>query len=158
MQQENIIFYYSPIKVKKESTLSNPRKEEYKRNLLPPEIKTQAAYTGKKLSTCFNVKDHSKFDHQRDIVYCADCPNETCRENYIGESGRRISKRIKDHIGRDLKSHILRHSVESGHVNVSYDFKIMVKNFNNTSRKSKTAESLLIKEKRRRTYTTNRYL
>ena len=93
------------------------------------------------------------------MVYCADCPNETCRENYIGESGRRISKRIKDHIGRDLKSHILRHSVESGHVNVSYeDFKIIVKNFNNISRKSKTAESLLIKEKRRRTYTTNRYL
>ena len=31
--------------------------------LLPPEIKTQVAYTGKKLSTCFNVKDQSKFEH-----------------------------------------------------------------------------------------------
>ena len=29
--------------------------------LLPPEIKTQVAYTGKKLSTCF--KDQSKFEH-----------------------------------------------------------------------------------------------
>ena len=37
------------------------------------------------------------------------------------ESGRRISERIKDHNGRDLKSHILRHSVESGHANVSYE-------------------------------------
>ena len=88
--------------------------------LLPPEIKTQVAYTGKKLSTCFNVKDQSKFEHQHDVVYYADCPNEKCRENYIGESGRRISERIKDHNGRDLKSHILRHSVESGHANVSY--------------------------------------
>ena len=89
--------------------------------LLPPEIKTQVAYTGKKLSTCFNVKDQSKFEHQHDVVYYADCPNEKCRENYIGESGRRILERIKDHNGRDLKSHILRHSIESGHANVSYE-------------------------------------
>ena len=74
--------------------------------LLPPEIKTQVAYTGKKLSTCFNVKDQSKFEHRHDVVYYADCPNEKCRENYIGESGRRISEIIKDHNGRDLKSHI----------------------------------------------------
>ena len=100
--------------------------------LLPPEIKTQVAYTGKKLSTCFNVKDQSKFEHQHDVIYYAECPNEKCRENYIGESGRRISERIKDHDGRDLKSHILRHSVESGHANLSYeDFKIIAKNFNN---------------------------
>ena len=35
--------------------------------LLPPEIKTEEAYTGKKSSTCFNVKDQSKFDHQHDV-------------------------------------------------------------------------------------------
>ena len=51
---------------------------------------------------------------------------------YIGESGRRISERIKDHNGRDLKSHILRHSVESLNANVSYeDFQTIAKNFNN---------------------------
>ena len=43
-------------------------------NLLPPQIKTQVAYTGKKLSTCFNVKDKSKFEHQHDVVYYADAP------------------------------------------------------------------------------------
>ena len=73
--------------------------------LLRPEIKTQMAYTGKKLSTCFNVKDQSKFEHQHGVVYYADYPDEKCRKNYIGASGRRISKRIKDHNGRDLKSH-----------------------------------------------------
>ena len=101
------------------------------------------------LSTYFNVKDQRKFEHQNDAVYYADCLNEKCRENYISESGRRISERIKDHNGRDLKSHILRHSVESGHANVSYeDFKIIAKNFNKNHRKRKIAESLLIKEKR----------
>ena len=101
------------------------------------------------VSTCFNVKDQSKLDNQHDVVYYADCPNETCRENYIGDSGCRFSERIKDYNGRDLKSHILRHSVESGLANVSYeDFKIISKNFNNNSWKRKIVESLLIKEKR----------
>ena len=100
--------------------------------LLPPEIETQVAYTGKKISTCFKVNDQSKFEHQHDVVYYADCLNMKYRENYIGESGRRISECITDHNGRDLKSNILRHSVESRHLNVSYEgFKIIAKNFNN---------------------------
>ena len=106
------------------------------------------AYTGKKLSTCFNVKDQNRFEHQHDVAYYADCLNEKCRENYIGESGRKISESIKDHNGRDLKSHILRHSVEAGHANVSYkDFKVKAKNFNNNHWKRKI-ESLLVTEKR----------
>ena len=44
--------------------------------LLPPEVKTQVTYAGKKRSTCFNVKDQSKFEHQHNVVYYADCPNE----------------------------------------------------------------------------------
>ena len=83
------------------------------------------------------------------MVYYVDCPNGTCSENYIGESGRRTSERIKDHNGRDLKSHILKHSVESGHANVSCeDFRIISKNFNKNPWKPKIAESFLIKEKR----------
>ena len=61
------------------------------------------------------------------------------------------SERIKDHNSRDLKSHILRDTVESGYANVSYkDFKMIVKNFNKNSWKSKIAESLLIKKNDRR--------
>ena len=71
--------------------------------LLLPEIKTEVVYTGKKLSTCFNVKDQSKFDSQYDVVYYSDCHNGTFRENYIGGSGRRISECIKDHNGKNLK-------------------------------------------------------
>ena len=94
------------------------------------------------------------------MVYYADFPNEKWRNNYIGEKGRRISECIKDDNSRDLKSHILSHSVESGHANLSYeDFIIIAKNFNKSHWKSKTAESLLIKEKRPtlNTHTTNRY-
>ena len=47
--------------------------------LLLPKIKTQVAYTAKKLSACF--KDQSKFEYQHDVVYYADWPNEKCRED-----------------------------------------------------------------------------
>ena len=100
--------------------------------LLPPEIKAEVAHTGKKLSTGFSIKDQSKFEHQHGMIYYADCPNETCRKNCIGEEGRRISERIKNHNSRDLRSHILKHSVEFEHANVSYeDFRIIAKIFNN---------------------------
>ena len=123
--------------------------------LLLPEIKTQVAYTAKKLSTCF--KDQSKFEHQHVVVYYADWPNGKCTENYIGEKSCRLSERIKYHNGRDLKSHFLRHSIEFGNVNVSYeDFNIIANNFNNNHWKRKIAESLLIKEKRPTLKTQNK--
>ena len=71
--------------------------------LLMSEIKTEVVYTGKKLSTCFNVKDQSKFDRQYDVVYYSDCPNWTFRENHIAGSGRRILECIKHHDGKNLK-------------------------------------------------------
>ena len=101
-------FLLLPHKGEKGEHLINSMKRRISK-LLPPEL----AYTGKKLSICFNVKHQSKFEHQHDVVCYADCPNEKCREYYIGESGLRISERIKEHNSRDLKSHILRYSAES---------------------------------------------
>ena len=115
--------------------------------LLPETVNTQIVYTGRKLSTCFQVKDKSKFDHHYDLVYHAKCSSELCDKNYIGESGRRIAERIKDHNGRDHKLHILKHSLETEHEHVkSSDFLIISKNFNGNKRKF--AESLLIKKLR----------
>ena len=76
------------------------------------------AYTGRKLSTCFQIKHKNKFYHQSGLVYYAKCPSEICDENYVGESGRRIAERVIDHNGRDHKSHILKHSLEIGHERV----------------------------------------
>ena len=133
MQQKKHHFLLLPYKGKKGEHLIKSMKRRILK-LLSPEFKTQAAYIGKKISTCFNVKDQSKFDHRHDMVCYADCPNERCRESYIGESDHRISECIKDHNGRDLKSHILKHSIESGHAKFSYyDFKMIAKNFNNNS-------------------------
>ena len=64
--------------------------------LLPEIVNTQIIYT-RKLSTCFQINDKSKFDQQYDLVYNAKCPSELCDENYVSECGRRITERVKDH-------------------------------------------------------------
>ena len=65
------------------------------------------------------------------------------------EVGRRITETVKDHNGRDHKSHTLKHSLETGHAHViSSDFSIISKNFNGNKRKRKIAELLLIKQLR----------
>ena len=85
------------------------------KTLLPTNIRTKIAFTGSKLSTCFQVKDKTKFEHNHDIVYHGICPETDCSENYIGETARRISERVKDHTGKDVHWHLFKHAVESGH-------------------------------------------
>ena len=43
---------------------------------LPDDAKITVSYAGKKLSTCFNVKDKTVFNHEHDIVYYAKCPEK----------------------------------------------------------------------------------
>ena len=71
------------------------------KSLLPSTVKAKIGFTGKKLSTSFQIKDQTKFEHKHDIIYLGTCPQDNCSENYIGESGRQISERIIDHKGRD---------------------------------------------------------
>ena len=68
-------------------------------------IKIRTCYTSKSLSSCFKVKDKKAFDHGHDLVYHFKCPEESCTDDHIGESGRRVIERVKDHNGRDKSSH-----------------------------------------------------
>ena len=124
-----------------------------KRNLdkhLPNNIKTQVTFTGQKLSTQFNVKDRTKFEHKHDVIYFGKCPDRTALViiNYLGESARRISERIIDHGGRDEKSHLFRHAVVNVHGNASYDdFKIIEVASETTRLKERLRPTLNIQEK-----------
>ena len=104
------------------------------KSLLPSTVKANIGFTGKKLSTCFQIKDQTKFEHNHDIIYLATCPEDNCLENYIGESGRQISERIIDLNGRDQKLHIFRHSSEKcrQHFHTN-SFKIIGNGFKNNS-------------------------
>ena len=111
---------------------------------LPDDVKIIVSYTGKKLSACFNVKDKTVFNH--DNVFYAKCPEESCPHDYVGESGRRVLERVKDHNGRDTSSHIFKHCIAADHQFVFRDdLRIGGRNYRNNKRKRKIAEALLIK-------------
>ena len=117
--------------------------------LLPNNTKIEVTFKSTKLSSCFNVKDKIDFEQNHDLIYHAECPEPPCIDNYVGESAHRITERIKDHNGRDHKSHVLKYSTEKSHKNVNtIDFKIIDKNFHNNKRNWKTAEVLWIKDLR----------
>ena len=64
------------------------------KSLLPSTVKTNIDFIGKKLSTYFQIKDRTNFEHKHDINYLATCIEDNCSESYIGESGCRISERV----------------------------------------------------------------
>ena len=56
-------------------------------------------------------------------------------------------ERIKDHSGRDKNSHLVKHSIETGHSAVTInDFEIIGSAYRNNYQKWKVAEALYIKE------------
>ena len=117
------------------------------KTLLPTNIRTKIAFNGRKLTTCFQVKDKTKFEHNRNIVYHGTCPETDCPENYIGETAKRISEKVKDHTGKDISFHLCKHRLESGHEVLDVtNYSIIEKGYQNNTRKRKIAEALLIKE------------
>ena len=116
------------------------------KRLLPSNIKVQVSFTGSKLSSCFNIKDKTKFEHRNDVIYLETCPETTCNDNYIGEAKRRLFERVKDHNGRDFNSHLLKHALGNNQHVSEKDFKISGNGFRGNNKKRKAAEALLIRE------------
>ena len=114
---------------------------------LPNNIETKAVYNGTELSSNFQIKDKTKFDHKHDLVYYVKCLE--CQEDYIEEIGRRLHERISDHNGKDSKSHILKHSLENNHKQASFeDLRVLRNGYTNSKIKRKISEALFIKELR----------
>ena len=119
------------------------------KKVLPENHLSQHACCSKKLGSFFNIKDQTKLEHNNDLTYLVKCPEKTCSENYLGETARRINERVLEHAGKDKKSHMLQHNLQSGHPSVSLnEFKILGKGFNNNRVKRKISEALLIKQYR----------
>jgi hypothetical protein len=104
-------------------------------------------YSSMRLSGQLQVKDATKYEHQHDLVYIANCPEPTCNASCIGETGRRNAVRIAEHQSKDKWAHISRHSIETGHSRVSArDFTIFVKNCKGNVYRRKLTEALCIKK------------
>ena len=112
--------------------------------LLPKATQLEFGFTSGKLSTHFQIKDKTEFEHNHDVVYLgAYLENSSSDNNYT----RRISERIIDHNSRDQNSHLFKHSCIKNHLNTSKtDFKIISSEFKNNYFRRKIAEALLIKQ------------
>ena len=99
------------------------------------------------MSSNFQIKDKTKFNQKHDLVYYVKCPE--FQEDYIEEIGRRLHKWICDYNGKDSKSHMLKHSLENNHKQVSFEnFCILGNGCTNSKIKRKISEALFIKELR----------
>ena len=53
--------------------------KRYVSKLLPEHTKLEITFTGKKLNSCFLIKDKTKFEHQHDLVFYVKCTEPSCR-------------------------------------------------------------------------------
>ena len=95
--------------------------------ILPSNVKRCTAYSWTKLSSKFQLKDQTKKD---DVVYYTKCLEEQCTEDYTGETSRRLIERVEDHSGKDSKSHLFKHAMETNQNTMTLDdFKIIGKGY-----------------------------
>ena len=67
------------------------------KRIVPNDINTRITYTGHKLNTRFQIKDKTAQIHKEDLVYYVKCPDQSCNQDYLGETARRIIERTADH-------------------------------------------------------------
>ena len=75
--------------------------------ILPNNGKTRITYTGTKLGTKFQIIDLTKNQHEfNGLIYYSKCPEQNCKEDYLGETGRSLIDRTADQCGKDKQSHL----------------------------------------------------
>ena len=78
------------------------------------------------------------------IIGIVQTPN--CKDDYVGETDRRVTDRVIDHNKRDKKFHMLKHSRSKLHTDVwEYKFKLLSNNYQSNI-KRKISKSLLIRQ------------
>ena len=113
---------------------------------IPEKIRPKVIYKGRKLSSFFPVKDKIDKMHSSNVVYYykSDLPNIV--DDYTGETKCRLGKRMKEHLGSDKESAIVKNFLIKGIPPRSEEeFSILATNYPNHL-KRKTAESLFVKE------------
>ena len=116
-----------------------------KQQVLPDNVKTMVTYQSKKLVSKCPVKDQIDFQHQNNVYY-GKYPNPNCKDDYIGETERRVIERVIDDNKQDKKPHTLKHSRDKLH-NHDWedDFNLLGNNYQSNI-KRKISESLFIRQ------------
>ena len=91
-----------------------------------------------------NPKDKDPKAHQTGVIYQYQCPHINCSSSYIGESGRSLGERVKEHLKAPSPIHL--HSATSGHPLDPNQFNIVHKEVNSQSRTIKEAMFIHIQD------------
>ena len=67
-----------------------------------------------------SLKDEEKIINKNCVIYSYSCGSIDCGEEYIGESGRSLGERYKEHL--KAPSPIFQHQSSSGHANIYRQF------------------------------------
>ena len=116
------------------------------KNTLPNNLRCRIVRTGTKIEGKFNIKDKLEERHKSNFVYHHECKNKKCKDDYIGETGRRKEIRTGEHAGIDKESWVYKHAMKKKHPKAkNEDFKILGSNYDDR-RKRKIAEALFIRD------------
>ena len=73
------------------------------------------------------------------------CPSTDCTDSWIGQTAGHLSERVMDDAGRDTKSHIVRHCLDTNHETVNTEnSKILNMGYNNHTYKMRICETLFM--------------
>ena len=91
-----------------------------------------------------NPKDKDPKTNQTGVIYQYQCPHIHCSSSYIGESGRSLGERVKEHFKAPSPIHL--HSTTTGHPLDPNQFNIMHKEVHSQSRTIKEAMFIHIQD------------
>ena len=111
--------------------------EKFKKLCKNKSIQTHFKGTNTLRTLLCNPKDKDPKNSQTGIIYHYKCPHINCHSAYIGESGRSLGERVKEHFKAPSPIHL--HSTITGHPMDPEQFSIVHKEVNNHSRSMKEA-------------------
>ena len=82
------------------------------------------------------------------LITLSNTSTEGCCEITSGETGRRIGKRIDEHLTTDNKSHVYKHVAQTRHVINEEDFSIIIGSGDGNYKKRKISEAFHIHQKK----------
>ena len=91
-----------------------------------------------------NPKDKNPKANQTGVIYQYQYPHINCSSSYIGESGRSLGERVKEHLKAPSPIHL--HSTTSGHPLDPNQFNIVHKEVNSQSRTIKEAMFICVQD------------
>ena len=118
--------------------------DKFKRLCKGRNIRVQFKGTNTLRTTLVNPKDKDHKTKQTGVIYQYQWPHIQCSSSYIGESGRSLGERVKEHLKAPSPIHL--HSATTGHPLDPNQFNIMHKEVRSQSRTIKEAMFIRVQD------------